>query len=477
VSVFKDPKSKLILYGSAPKADGTYPVYLRVTYRGKRKYFSTGVDGAPKQWNLDKERFKSCRPKCKNRDCESCRYNQALDGFMSEYHNTIATLRKIYPEFNFGEFRGLLTGGFDASAGSVLSVIEMKLKEVQEGIKNGTAGVGTYNNFINTRNALELFLEAKGNDNDLSFAGMDYDFLKAFERYLRSKDRKIYVWMGRDNKRAKKPARKALSTTSVGAYMKNLRTIWNLAKKKKLTQGLDYPFGSGSYTIKSGTPNRDNYRHLTADEINTLIAFQSQIKDPTKHESLLLWLAMFYSNGANMADLCRWKWEENVKPVGKGLFQVWYKRTKNRSKENQPEANIIDPNLSVIIKFFADKTNPSPYVFPILLHAWVRNKGKLSDNQITGAYRCRNRKIIYHMRALCKEVGIERPELVDVYCCRHSFACAEYQSTKDVLLVSKKLLHTNLVTTARYLESLGQVVRLQASKASEMTPFHLMQVS
>ena len=473
MAVFKAPNSSLILYGSAPLSDGTLPVYLRVNYRGTRKYFATGVSGSLKEWDDKKDRFKPCRPKCKNSDCESCQRNATLEDFISEYHQALGSLRKLYPEFSFSEFRRLLLGQSNYTAGSVLSVFEMKLQEVEEGIKNKTAGVGTKNSFINTRNAFELFLEAKGYDKDFPFSGIDYDFLKNFESYLRSENRKIYVWMRKENKFVKRPARKALSTTSVGIYMRNIRTIWNLAKKKKLIRGLDYPFES--YTIKSGTPRKENYRHLTPAEINMLVAYQGQIRDPRKHESLLFWLASYYACGANMADLCRLRWDLNVRPLENSLYHVWYKRTKNRSKDKQPEANITDSNLSAIIDFFTKKPNPSPFVFPVLLNTWARNGGNLTDEQINHAYDTRNKDIIKHMREFCEAIGIEKPEQVDMYTARHSWASNEYSTTKDIYLVSKKLLHTSIVTTQNYLESLGEVVHLQTSKASEAVPFTLMQ--
>lgn len=484
--IYQNPKVELVLYTPNTKASGLHPVYLKVNYKGNRKYFNAGTDGVnpkvhnkpkPGEWDDSNKVFR-CRGKSKcsnNNPCDACEKNEIQEDFIHDCNKALHDIKKNFPQFNWQEFNRVIKGKNLAPTGSVLSVFDMKIDEVDKGIKAKTAGVGTKSSLKNTRNAFVLYLESQGYEKDLSFTSIDYDFLTGFETYLRSSNRQVFVWMRNEDKFVKRPARKGLSTTSVGIYMRNLRTVWNLAKKKKLTQGLTYPFEY--YTIKSGSPNKENYRHLTIDEIKKLIAYQGEIKDKAKHESLLLWLAMFFSNGCNMADLCRWIWDVHVKTISDGNFQVSFKRIKNRSRSKQLEANLNDPNLNEIIKFFTTKPNPSPYVFPVLQNAWVEKKGGLTDIQITSAYQTRNRKIIKHLREICKEVGIRNVGTIDVYTARHSWAVSEYQATKDVYRVSRKLLHTSIVTTQTYLESLGFEFDATVSKTSELVSFSLMQKS
>lgn len=468
-----NPKNSVVLYRSKTLSDGTHPVMLQVFYDKKRKYYNTGVSGKEKEWDTKRSRFKNCRPKClTSKPCSKCRRNTTIDWIQLKYDNAIAEFRKHSIPFNWVELDIQLKGNSKHSTGSVLSVFEEKITDIKRGIADRSAGVGSLRAMTNTRNLLELFIEAKGVSSNIGFRDVDYNFLISFESYLKSSDRYVYKWMRKTNTYVKRPAPKGLSPKSIGIHMRNLRTIWNMARRKKLTQGLEYPFSS--YTIKAGTPIK-TYRHLSPVEINKIVAYQGQIKDPRKHESLLLWLASYYSNGANMADMCRWKWGEHAE-LENGVYTITYQRTKNRAKENQPIANIADVNLSAIIGFFESKT-PSgyPFVFPVLVNAWMRNGEALTDEQIHAAYDHRKKNVIEDMREICGAVEIHDPHQIDWYVARHSWAVNEYLATKDIYLVSRKLLHKHIATTQVYLESLGAVVHLQPSKASEASPFTLMQ--
>ena len=49
---------KIMLYKSNQKRDGSYPVCLRISKDGKRKYISLGLSAQGVQWNDDADRFK-----------------------------------------------------------------------------------------------------------------------------------------------------------------------------------------------------------------------------------------------------------------------------------------------------------------------------------------------------------------------------------------------------------------------------------
>lgn len=461
--MFKKPKAKLILNTWSKRADGTMPVSLRVTSKGK-KYYPTSVDTAERVWDVTKERLKPCRPKCKDSSCDRCQSNSILDDFMDEYERTILDMRQIYDEFDHNEFAYYFTGKSPHRAGSVLFIIEMKINELEEGIKNGTAGEGTRITYVNTRNLLELFLEAKSYDHEIGFSKIDYSFLVEFEKYLRSDNRKVYAWVRGDY--IKRPAKKGLSTTSIGIHMRNFRAIWNLASKKGLTDGLRYPFKD--YTIRKGTADSSKFRHLTDEEINKLIARLPEIKsDSYRYESVLMWLAMFFGDGMNSADLCRLEWGKQVTEIGEGEYQIRFRRTKTKGSPNSLEANITNTPLSHIIHYFQKHPNPSPFVFPILLNAWERKRGNLTERDIKIAYTTRNKTIIKYMRKECEGLGFERVDQIDIYTARHSFAVSEYKETKDIHLVSRKLLHTSIAMTQEYLKSLGFTVDETGSETSK----------
>lgn len=472
MALFRNPKSKLVLYTSNTKSDGSHPVYLRLNYKGKRKYFSTHVDGRLEKWNPVKQRFKNCRPKCKGNTCPICQKNAELDRFFSGYHATLEKLRKQYEEFDWRGFKILMFDDDPYEPGSALSLINQKITELNRGIDNQTSGIGTRDSYITTRNNLELFLISNGYDLDLPIKSLGVDLLRKFEAYLRSSNRMVYVKMMKTRKYVKRPAKRGMGSTSVGITMRNIRTLWNIAISNNPSLQNYYPFGEGKYKIKSGKPRQEKSRHLTIDEIKKLIAYRKKIINIDVHENLLLWLAMFYGNGMNMADLCRLEWGKQAVETDKG-FKITFQRVKNRNKDDQPSGTIEDDNLNRIISWFQQKYNIAgyPYVFPVLLTSYLSHHGSLTEEQIKHAYRSRNRKIVKDIRWLCKEAGIERAELIDVYSARHSFACLEYDLTKDLYRVQTKLLHTSIKTTEKYLKSLKVDIQKMPNQTSEAIPF------
>jgi len=53
---------KLLLRKDKSKADGTAPVWLRITANRKSRYVSTGVYLEPKYWNKTKQRVRASHP-------------------------------------------------------------------------------------------------------------------------------------------------------------------------------------------------------------------------------------------------------------------------------------------------------------------------------------------------------------------------------------------------------------------------------
>lgn len=49
---------KIMLYKSNQKRDGSYPVCLRISKDGKRKYISLGLSSARGAWNDDADRLR-----------------------------------------------------------------------------------------------------------------------------------------------------------------------------------------------------------------------------------------------------------------------------------------------------------------------------------------------------------------------------------------------------------------------------------
>ena len=53
---------KLVLRKHKRKADGTAPVWLRITANRKSRYLSTGIYLEPRHWNETKQRVRAAHP-------------------------------------------------------------------------------------------------------------------------------------------------------------------------------------------------------------------------------------------------------------------------------------------------------------------------------------------------------------------------------------------------------------------------------
>jgi integrase/recombinase XerD len=90
----------------------------------------------------------------------------------------------------------------------------------------GEGSIKTSKGYTTTANHLKDYLKKK--DDCLLFSDITPEFLNLLEKYFLSSKMK-------------------LSYSSIGVYMRNIRTIFNLAISKKIISSELYPFGKGKY--------------------------------------------------------------------------------------------------------------------------------------------------------------------------------------------------------------------------------------
>ena len=237
------------------------------------------------------------------------------------------------------------------------------------------------------------------------------DFLKSYEKWMTDKGR---------------------SLTTVGMYLRALRTIFNLAIENEVIDASKYPFKK--YTIPA--PQKIS-RTLKKDEIKQIINYTA--KRDSDAIALDYWVFSFISNGMNFKDIALLKYE-NIKG---DFIEFRRAKTKRTTKNNSlPIMVPLDDSLLDIIRKRGNKSKKKEdYIFPILKHGLTPQQ---EYDHIKTFVRNTNKKLT--------RVGLELGLSLKVtsYVARHCFATIQKNNNAPLAYISEALGHSNLKTTQNY---------------------------
>jgi integrase len=237
------------------------------------------------------------------------------------------------------------------------------------------------------------------------------DFLKGYEK-----------WMT-DNGR---------SLTTVGMYLRALRTIFNLAIENDVIDASKYPFKK--YTIPA--PQKIS-RTLKKEEIKLIINYTA--KRDADAIALDYWVFSFISNGMNFKDIALLKFGN----INGDFIEFRRAKTKRTTKNNSlPIMVPLDYSLLDIIRKRGNKSKKKEdYIFPILKHGLTPQQ---EYDHIKTFVRNTNKRLT--------RVGVELglSHKVTSYVARHCFATIQKNNNAPLAYISEALGHSNLKTTQNY---------------------------
>lgn len=148
------------------------------------------------------------------------------------------------------------------------------------------------------------------------------------------------------------------SYTTVGIYMRCLRTILNEAIRTGFLEARAYPFGRGKYEIPVSEGRK---MALKLSQIKEILDHPDA--NETMQEYRNLWLFSCLCNGANFNDILRLKYE-NIK----GEEICFYRgKTLHTFKKKKEIMVYLTPPMEAIIKKWGNKPDlPSKYIFRFL---------------------------------------------------------------------------------------------------------------
>lgn len=390
VEVMKTAKASIYLDKSRPKANGLCSVKIKVTYNRKRKYFSTGIDLSPEEFETV---FFGKRKTDKQKEIKT-----KVEYFEAKANDVI----KILSVFSFDAFEEQYLDERN-TADSVSFAFDKYISNLK--LENR---IGTAVSYECAKTSIAKF------NKDLTFAEVTPTFLKKYENWMLNKGN---------------------SVSTVGIYLRSLRAIYNL-------QNIDrsvYPFGTGKnkYTIPT---SKNTKKALTLEEIGKIYNYDAE-PNTTKEMAKDYWLFLYLSNGMNVKDFCLLKWEN----IENNMLS--YKRAK--TERSQRESKLISvslkpESLAIIKKWGQPSVNKEAFIFPHLNH-------KMNAEQRRATYQQLTRIINKYVKQIAKETGIDKN--VTTYFARHSFATVLKRSGAKIEMISELLGHSNVGVTESYLDS------------------------
>jgi integrase len=232
------------------------------------------------------------------------------------------------------------------------------------------------------------------------------------------------------------------SITTIGIYLRSLRTIINVARADKLMSEEKYPFGMKSHK-KYEIPRANNIKKaLDETAITKIINYEPLTNDEAKARDL--WLFSFFCNGMNMADIFSLKYEN----IDGEFIQFHRKKTIRTRKVQEPiELFISKPVAAIIEKWGSENRLKKGYIFGIFNETMTPEEMYLKTHHTI-------RSINAYMKRIARRLGIETN--ITTYVARHSWATTLLRKGISTAYISKGFGHASFSTTEQYLGGFTQ---------------------
>ena len=387
VSIFLDARRAL--------KDGSFPIKLTIYYLGKKRHFKTPFKLAEEDYNkiqgtnLRDQNLKNT----KNR--------------IYKWLGEQASIIKNMERFDFDTFEAEFTRDEKSTKTKFsLEQVQPFFEEyinrlrIQDRIRTAESYQSALNSIVQYKRYLK-------------FQDITPEFLSAYE-----------IWM-LSNKKSK---------TTVGVYLRSLRTIYNLAMQRGIVTYTQYPFKQ--YTIPAP---RKSKRAFKDEQIKTI--FNAKVESEENARALDIWRFSFLCNGINLKDIALLKWEN----ITGDYMEFFRKKTENTKRENVLPIRVhLNRHAQAIIKKWGNPaTDQEQYLFPILEPGLSI---KEIENRIANLTRTTNK----YLKRIGEQLGL--PVKLTTYTARHSFATKLKNSEKVSLsFIMESLGHSSIKTTMDYL--------------------------
>ena len=226
------------------------------------------------------------------------------------------------------------------------------------------------------------------------------------------------------------------SSTTIQIYLRNLRTIFNVAIKQGYISEKHYPFKT--YTIGSSAKSKS-------------VLYAPQLKSFWEYEPTTLrarrskdyFFMCYLCNGCNFKDVVYLKFKD-LKSDTLSFIREKTKRT-NKVADKRITVYLHDEIRRIIKTWGNSSGKPDDYIFPMLngcTTAMEREKRRKTHQRLTNRF----------LNAMGKKLGFE--ERLTLNLARHSFATTLKIGGTPTSFISDAMGHASSTTTEHYLKSI-----------------------
>lgn len=388
-----------ICFNYRPKKDNTYPIMLRLTKSGKRKYVSLEVSVKEEDWDFSKNTPKR---KCPDRDLilsiiekRTAAYRTQINEYRME--NKDYTLETLVQRTE-NPVRSM-------TVGSYLDLFITQLKDENR--------LGYAESFRGLKSSLLLYCKSL----DIKFSAIDHQWLKGYELHL-------------------KKGGKAKNT--IGIRFRSLRALYNKAIADEVVKKDYYPFDNFKVSqfheqTKKRAITREDIKRIIDLDLRTITNYRSPYLELGRD----LFIFSYLSCGINLADMARIRYSD----IFNGRLEYHRKKTKKLIS-----CKLQEPALKIIEKYRKKNATSADYIFPIL-----DRKVHKTETQIRDKVRKANKATNKALHKIESKLGL--PIDLTTYVARHSFATVLKRSGVSTSIISESLGHSSEKVTQYYLDS------------------------
>ena len=388
-----------ICFNYRPKKDNTYPIMLRLTKSGKRKYVSLGVSVKEENWDFNKNIPKR---NCPDRDTilsviekRTAEYRAQINGFIVE--NKDYTLETLVQRAE-SSVRNMTVGNY----------LDLFISQLAKENRLGYA-----ESFKGLKSSLLLYCKSL----DIKFSAIDNQWLKGYELHLKKEGK---------------------ARNTIGIRFRSLRALYNKAIADEVVKKDYYPFDTFRVSqfheqTKKRAIKREDIKRIIDLDLRTITNYRSPYLELGRD----LFVFSYLSCGINLADMARIRYAD----IFNGRLQYHRKKTNKLIT-----CKLQEPALKIIEKYRKEKVTPEDYIFPILDRKVHKTETQIRD-KICKANKATNKAL----HKIEEKLGL--PIELTTYVARHSFATVLKRSGVSVSIISESLGHSSEKVTQIYLDS------------------------
>ena len=381
--------------------EGQTPVYVRFTVKGKRVDLSTGLFINPKHWDSTRQRINNKIP-------ESSSINQRLDKLKTEIQDIYNQLKSNGQDISVYAIKNILLGTNNSKG--ILTVFDYYLDSMLSKLGQGYA-METYKHYKSSRKRLAAFIKYKYRKTDFPLESIDYQFIDAFDIYLKKKF--------------------DVHQNTAWNYHKHLRRVLNLAVSMEHIVKNPYR----KYKVNLAETHRE---FLTLEELARIEEKEIKIERLAVVRDIFVFACY---TGLSYSDISKLSENHVQKGVDKNEWIV-IDRTKTNNRCRIP---ILPQAKKILIKYDDYPRNKSKgFLLPVLT----------------------NQKMNSYLKELADICNISKS--ITMHMARHTFATSvTLGNGVPIETVSKILGHTSLKTTQIYARITDQKIGYDMQELSK----------